>query len=200
VTYGNNRNDRPEHSTNTSRNEAKKARRAVLTLGVLVLAREHWWRSVSMSGFARRRVSNIRSSGEHRAFGAPMNRNCTLWTLRVAWLKALSLLRFFVALDKEMTCRHAQWLTVIKKLAKLSRPLTLKAATRHQLRPLTPEPGNPASTPTTTPQTRQNPKPVHRCERKKTRRPLYRGGRVFHLALCQKEQTVIQSSLAPDLI
>jgi hypothetical protein len=36
-----------------------------------------------------------------------MNRNCTLWTLRVAWLKALSLLRFFVALDKEMTRRHA---------------------------------------------------------------------------------------------
>jgi hypothetical protein len=29
-----------------------------------------------------------------------MNRNCTLWTLRVAWLKAFSLLRFFVALDK----------------------------------------------------------------------------------------------------
>jgi hypothetical protein len=46
-----------------------------------------------------------------------MNRNCTLWTLRVAWLKALSLLRFFVALDKEMTRSHAQWLTVIKKTA-----------------------------------------------------------------------------------
>jgi len=25
------------------------------------------------------------------------------------------LLRFFVALDKEMTRRHAQWLTVLKK-------------------------------------------------------------------------------------
>jgi hypothetical protein len=60
-----------------------------------------------------------------------MNRNCTLWTLRVAWLKALSLLRFFVALDKEMTCCHAQWLIVIKKLANLIKPLTLKAATRH---------------------------------------------------------------------
>src|SRR5476651_2627098 len=96
----------------------------------------------------RRRVSHILCSGEHRAFGAPMNQNCTLWTLRVAWLKAFSLLRFFVALDKEMTCRHAQWLTVIKKLANLSRSLTLKAATRHRLRPLTPEPSNPASTPT----------------------------------------------------
>jgi hypothetical protein len=53
-----------------------------------------------------------------------MNRNCTLWTLRVAWLKAFSLLRFFVALDKEMTCRHAQWLIAIKKLANLIKPTT----------------------------------------------------------------------------
>src|SRR5471030_1183338 len=97
----------------------------------MVLAREHWWQSVSMSGFARRRGSNIRGSGEHRAFGAPMNGNCTLWTLRVAWLKALSLLRFFVALDKEMMCRHAQWLTVIKKTSNLGRPLRSKAPTRH---------------------------------------------------------------------
>src|SRR5471030_1903509 len=79
----------------------------------------------------RKRVSHILRSGEHRAFGAPMNRNCTLWTLRVAWLKALSLLRFFVALDKEMTCRHAQWLIVIKRKSDSCRPLTLKAATRH---------------------------------------------------------------------
>jgi hypothetical protein len=40
------------------------------------------------------------------------------------------LLRFFVALDKEMTRRHAQWLIVIKKLVNLSRSLTRKAATR----------------------------------------------------------------------
>jgi hypothetical protein len=60
-----------------------------------------------------------------------MNENCTLWTLRVAWLKAFSLLRFFVAKDQEMTRRHAQWLIVIKKLANLRKPLTLKAATRH---------------------------------------------------------------------
>src|SRR3984957_5869577 len=86
----------------------------------------------------RRRVSHIRSSGEHRAFGAPMNGNCTLWTLRVAWLKAFSLLRFFVALDKEMTCRHAQWLIVIKRIANSRRPLTPKAATRQCLRPLAP--------------------------------------------------------------
>jgi hypothetical protein len=41
------------------------------------------------------------------------------------------LLRFFVALDKEMTCRHAQWLTVIKKTSNPRRPLTPKAPTRH---------------------------------------------------------------------
>src|SRR5471032_2918103 len=88
----------------------------------------------------RRRVSHILRSGEHRAFGAPMNGSYTLLTLRVAWLKAFSLLRFFVALDKEMTCRHAQLLTVIKKLTNLSKPLTLKAPPRHSLQPLTPEP------------------------------------------------------------
>src|SRR5471030_642827 len=103
----------------------------------MVLARERTGRSVFVSGFARRRVSHIRSSCEHRAFGAPMNQNCTLWTLRVVWLKAFSLLRFFFALEKEMTRRHAQWLIVIKKSANLSRALTKKAATRHRPRPLT---------------------------------------------------------------
>jgi hypothetical protein len=34
-------------------------------------------------------------------------------------------------LDKEMTCRHAQWLIVIKRKSDSCRPLTLKAATRH---------------------------------------------------------------------
>src|SRR5471032_88069 len=65
-----------------------------------MLAREHWWRSVSMSGFARRRGSNILRSGEHRAFGAPMNRNCTLWTLRVAWIESV----FFAS----FLCRFGQ--------------------------------------------------------------------------------------------
>src|SRR5471032_441436 len=79
----------------------------------------------------RKRVSHILRSGEHRAFGAPMNQNCTLWTLRVVRLKAFSLLRFFVAKNQEMTCRHAQWLTVIKRKSDSRRPLTPKAATRH---------------------------------------------------------------------
>ena len=59
------------------------AREAVPVRGTLVLARERTGRSVFVSGFARRRGSHIRGSGEHRAFGAPMNENCTLWTLRV---------------------------------------------------------------------------------------------------------------------
>src|SRR5471032_1000514 len=63
--------------------------------------------------------------------------------LRALVLKAFSLLRFFVALDKEMTGRHAQWLTVIKKKANSSRPLTPKAPTRHRPRPLPPEPNPP---------------------------------------------------------
>jgi hypothetical protein len=41
------------------------------------------------------------------------------------------LLRFFVALDKEMTRRHAQWLIVIKRISDSSRPLRQKAPTRH---------------------------------------------------------------------
>jgi len=130
VTHENKRANHADQAVNPARNEAAYMREAGHVPWQLVLARGHWWRSVSMSGFARRRGSNIRGSCEHRAFGAPMNRNCTLWTLRVVRLKAFSLLRFFVAKDQEMTCRHAQWLTVIKKLANLIRPLTLKAATR----------------------------------------------------------------------
>jgi hypothetical protein len=48
----------------------------------------------------RRRVSHIRGSGEHRAFGAPMNRNCTLWTLRVACFESV----FFAS----FLCRFGQ--------------------------------------------------------------------------------------------
>jgi hypothetical protein len=46
-------------------------------------------------------------------------------------VKAFSLLRFFFALEKEMTRCHAQWLIVVKKLANSGRPQTPKAATRH---------------------------------------------------------------------
>jgi len=46
-------------------------------------------------------------------------------------VKAFSLLRFFVAKDQEMTCRHTQWLIVIKKIANTKRAKTWKATTRH---------------------------------------------------------------------
>ena len=48
----------------------------------------------------RRRVSNIRGSGEHRAFGAPMNENCTLWTLRVAWFESVFFASFLFRFGK----------------------------------------------------------------------------------------------------
>src|ERR1700728_1441751 len=66
----------------------------------MVLARERTGRSVFVSGFARRRGSHILRSGEHRAFGAPMNENCTLWTLRVARFKSV----FFAS----FLCRFGQ--------------------------------------------------------------------------------------------
>src|SRR5471030_3136553 len=65
-------------------------------------------------------------------FWGAKNLKTARWVnLRAHVLKALSLLRFFVALDKEMTCRHAQWLIVIKRKSDSRRPLRPKAATRH---------------------------------------------------------------------
>ncbi len=66
----------------------------------LELAREHWWRSVGMSGFARRRVSSVRRSSEHRATWEPKAVACTLGTLNIDCGKAFSLLRFFVAVGQ----------------------------------------------------------------------------------------------------
>ena len=51
----------------------------------LELARDHWWRSVGMSGFARRRGSSVRQSGEHRAIYVPKAKACTLGTLTRPW-------------------------------------------------------------------------------------------------------------------
>ena len=74
----NNNANRPANSRSTT---PIKVREAVRARGALVLARERTGRSVLMSGFARRRVSHLGGSGEHRALRVPMNRNCTLWTL-----------------------------------------------------------------------------------------------------------------------
>jgi hypothetical protein len=94
----------------------------------------------SQTRVRRRRVSHIGGSGEHRAFGVPMMGTARCGHLWARVLKALSLLRFFVAKDQEMTCRHAQRLKVLKKIARSGRPVTLKAATRHEPRPQQPHP------------------------------------------------------------
>ena len=58
------------------------------------------------------------------------------WSARWGHLKQIVGRRFlcFVSLsplDKEMKCRHAQWLIVIKNLANMQRGLTRAAATQH---------------------------------------------------------------------
>src|ERR1700735_3194259 len=77
-----------------------KAREAVFVRGYIDLAREHWWRSVGMSGFARRRVSTQRGSSEHRSTWEPKAVVCTLGTLNTDCGEAFSLLRFFVAVGQ----------------------------------------------------------------------------------------------------
>src|SRR5476649_1310168 len=132
-------NSRANQTANRPRNEAFRTREAVLVLGNSACPRAY--------GAKRVRVRIREKEGfKHRwfwrapCFWGAKNLKTARWVnLRAMVLKAFSLLRFFVALDKEMTCRHAQWLTVIKRIANSSRPLTLKAATRHQLRPLTPQ-------------------------------------------------------------
>ncbi|CAH2807355.1 MAG: hypothetical protein CBARDMAM_5325, partial [uncultured Caballeronia sp.] len=87
----------------------------------------YWW----TEGVQRKRLSRASSSGKHRALTYPRIETARCGHLRARVLKVFSLLRFFVALDKEMTRCHAQWLTVIKKLGNSGRSLTPKAATRH---------------------------------------------------------------------
>ncbi len=77
-----------------------KTREAVLVRGSIELAREHWWRSVGMSGFARRRVSTQRGSSEHGSTREPKAVVCTLGTLNTDCGEAFSLLRFFVAVGQ----------------------------------------------------------------------------------------------------
>src|SRR5882762_4197516 len=65
-----------------------------------VLARERWERSVFVSGFARRRGSNILESCEHRAIRCQKLLACTLGTLTCRRLERVSLLRFFARLQR----------------------------------------------------------------------------------------------------
>ena len=98
----------------------------------------------------RSRASNILQSGEHRAIRCQKLLACTPGTLTCRLLGGV----FFASVsfspsEKEMKCRHAQWLIVIKNTANSRRPLTPKAATRHQppppsLKPPAPKPRPPA--------------------------------------------------------
>src|SRR5471032_2638778 len=90
----------------------------------------------------RRRVSHILRSGEHCAFGAPMNRYCTLWTLRVAWFESV----FFAS----FLCRFGQRNDVL--------PRTVANSDKEKIRHMqtaNAESSNPALTPTSNPRTWQ---------------------------------------------
>src|SRR5476651_915378 len=95
-----------------------------------------------MSGFARRRGSNILRSCEHRAFGAPMNRNCTLWTLRVAWFESV----FFAS----FLCRFGQRNDVLPRTVANSDKENIQLTQTAKV-----ESSNPAMTPAPTPKPHQ---------------------------------------------
>src|SRR5471032_1361844 len=89
-----------------------------------------------MSGFARRRVSNIRRSSEHRATREPKAVVCTLGTLNTDCGEAFSLLRFFVAVGQR---NEVPPRTVANSDKKFSQNTTRANVSS----------SNPASTPTT---------------------------------------------------
>jgi hypothetical protein len=158
-------NGRSDHAANPARTEAANTREAVFVCW-------QWCLPESVGGEACA-CKNSREGGFHTSvalastvlLGYPSTKTARCGHLRARVLKALSLLRFFVAKDQEMTCCHAQWLIVIKRKSDSRRPLTLKAATRHRPRPLTPEPSNPALTPTTNPELRPRPLQNPECQR-----------------------------------
>src|ERR1700675_735449 len=63
----------------------------------------------------------------------------------------------------EMTCRHAQWLIVIKRTAKTDRAKAQAAATRHQPRPPAPIDPNQPRVRTKNPSTGASETPCSRC-------------------------------------
>jgi hypothetical protein len=58
-------------------------------------------------------------------YQVPKTEACTLGTLTCRWLRGAMVERRFLCfvsfspVEKEMTCRHAQWLTVIKKTSNI---------------------------------------------------------------------------------
>src|SRR6266702_8550498 len=79
----------------------------------------------------RGRASNFLESGEHRAIRCQKLLACTLRDTNSPVVGKCFLCFVSLSLWTEMTCRHAQWLIVIKKTASSRRPLTPKAPTRH---------------------------------------------------------------------
>src|ERR1700722_15125152 len=79
----------------------------------------HWWRSVWVWVFGGGGVHTSEALASTVLLGYPSTKTARCGYLRARVLKAFSLLRFFVALDKEMTRRHAQGLIVIKKSARI---------------------------------------------------------------------------------
>src|SRR5277367_2725899 len=97
-----------------------------------------------MSGFARRRVSSVRRSSEHRSTREPKAVVCTLGTLKTDCGEAFSLLRFFVAVGQR---NEVPPRTVANSDKKFS-----SHKTRANVRS-----SNPAPTPTTDQARAQNP-------------------------------------------
>ncbi len=154
------------HNQPTKKLRPKDAWVRAGTLAV-VLTREHWWRSVSMSGFARRRGSNIGRSGEHRAFGAPMNQNCTLWTLRVACFKSAFFASFLCRFGQRNDAPPRAVANSGKEKIRLTQTATAES-TNPALTPATHpalatkhRPQNPPARPSTTASEKPISKPAH---------------------------------------
>ena len=97
----------------------------------------------------RKRGSHIRGSGEHRAFGVPMNENCTLWTLMGPRFESV----FFAS----FLCRFGQRNDVPPRTVANSDKENIRLTQTTNL-----ESSNPALTPTANLRTQQpapNPRP-----------------------------------------
>src|SRR5471030_1048217 len=90
----------------------------------------------------RRRVSHIRGSGEHRAFGVPMYENCTLWALTCPRSESVFFASFLCRFGQRNDVPPRTVANSDKEKIRLSQ--TVKA-----------ESSNPALTPTSNPRTWQ---------------------------------------------
>src|ERR1700730_13677152 len=112
--------------------------------GVTVLARERWGRSVFVSGFARRRGSNIGESGEHRAIRCQKLLACTLGTLTSRLLGGVFFASFLCRFGQRNDVPPRTVANSDKENSSLKPTADLSSS-------------NPASTPTTNPTSTSNP-------------------------------------------